>query len=43
MAYDLEEQEQIATIKSWWQQYGNLVTTAVLALVVGLAAIQGWR
>jgi len=43
MAYDLEEQEQIATIKSWWQQYGNLVTTAVLALAVGLAGVQGWR
>ena len=43
MAYDLEEQEQIATIKSWWQQYGNLVTTAVLALTVGLAGVQGWR
>jgi predicted negative regulator of RcsB-dependent stress response len=43
MAYDLEEQEQIATIKSWWLQYGNLVTTAVLALAVGLAAVQGWR
>ena len=43
MAYDLEEQEQIATIKSWWQQHGNLVTTAVLALAVGLAGVQGWR
>lgn len=43
MAYDLEEQEQIANIKSWWRQYGNLVTTAVLTLTVGFAAIQGWH
>ncbi len=43
MAYDLEEQEQIAVIKDWWRKYGNLVTTAVLALVVGIAGIQGWR
>lgn len=43
MAYDLEEQEQIAVIKDWWRKYGNLVTTAVLALVVGVAGIQGWR
>ncbi len=43
MAYDLEEQEQIAVIKDWWRKYGNLVTTAVLAVVVGLAGILGWR
>ena len=43
MAYDLEEQEQIAVIKDWWRKYGNLVTTAVLALVVGVGGIQGWR
>ena len=23
--YDLEEQEQLAEIKVWWKQYGNLV------------------
>jgi predicted negative regulator of RcsB-dependent stress response len=43
MAYDLEEQEQIAVIKDWWRKYGNLVTTAVLAVVVGIAGIQAWR
>ncbi|HTD90819.1 MAG TPA: tetratricopeptide repeat protein [Burkholderiales bacterium] len=43
MAYDLEEQEQIAVIKDWWRKYGNLITTAVLALVVGVAGIQAWR
>ena len=43
MAYDLEEQEQIAVIKDWWRKYGNLVSTAVLALVVGIAGIQAWR
>ena len=37
MAYDLEEQEQLATIKSWWSQYGKLVMVAVVGglLVVG--------
>jgi predicted negative regulator of RcsB-dependent stress response len=43
MAYDLEEQEQIAVIKDWWRKYGNLVTTAALAVVVGVAGIQAWR
>jgi predicted negative regulator of RcsB-dependent stress response len=43
MAYDLEEQEQIAVFKDWWRKYGNLVTTGVLAVLVGIAAIQAWR
>ena len=43
MAYDLEEQEQIALIKDWWRKYGNLVTSAVLALAVGLAGVLAWR
>ena len=24
MAYDLEEQEQLAELKAWWNKYGNL-------------------
>lgn len=43
MAYDLEEQEQIAVIKDWWQKYGKLVMTAVTALLVGVAGVQWWR
>jgi predicted negative regulator of RcsB-dependent stress response len=43
MAYDLEEQEQLATIKAWWQQYGNLVMLAVTAALLTIAAFQGWR
>src|SRR6185295_6056850 len=43
MAYDLEEQEQIAAIKSWWSQYGNLVILVVSAAVLTIAAFQGWR
>ena len=39
MAYDLEEQEQIATLKAWWNQYGNLVTWL---LIIALAAYAGW-
>jgi hypothetical protein len=29
--YDLEEQEQIAEMKAWWKQYGNLLTGVVTA------------
>jgi len=43
MAYDLEEQEQIATLKSWWEQYGNLVMLAATAALLTIAAFQGWR
>jgi predicted negative regulator of RcsB-dependent stress response len=43
MAYDLEEQEQIAAIKGWWHDYGKLVMLAVIACVVTIAAFQGWR
>ena len=39
MAYDLEEQEQIDTIKAWWTKYGNLCTWI---LIVALAAYAGW-
>ena len=37
-AYDLEEQEQLAEIKAWWKQYGNLVTGIVIAASLGVLA-----
>jgi predicted negative regulator of RcsB-dependent stress response len=43
VAYDLEEQEQIATLKAWWNQYGNLVTLAATAALLTVFAFQGWR
>jgi len=43
MAYDLEEQEQLDAIKGWWNDNGKLVILALVAVVVGLAAFQGWR
>ncbi|MGO4378807.1 YfgM family protein [Pseudoduganella sp. RAF53_2] len=39
MAYDLEEQEQLATLKAWWAKYGNASTWVIIA---GLAAYSGW-
>ena len=35
MAYDLEEQEQLATIKAWWNQYGNLTSWILIAALAG--------
>jgi predicted negative regulator of RcsB-dependent stress response len=43
MAYDLEEQEQLATIKAWWERWGNLVLTSVTIVLLAIAAFNGWR
>ena len=40
MALDLEEQEQLAELKSWWKAHGNLV---VGVIVVAMLAFAGWR
>jgi len=41
-AYDLEEQEQLANLKAWWNQYGNLVLTVVIAASLIVIALRGW-
>jgi predicted negative regulator of RcsB-dependent stress response len=43
MALDLEEQEQVAELKAWWNQYGSLVTAAVVAAALTFAGWQAWR
>ena len=43
MALDLEEQEQVAELKAWWQQHGTLIVVAVVAVAATLTGWQGWR
>jgi len=43
MALDLEEQEQVAELKAWWEQHGMLVMSVLLAVAVGVAGWQGWN
>ena len=43
MAYDLEEQEQIATLKGWWKDNGTQVLAAIAAVAIAVSAWQGWR
>ena len=43
MACDLEEQEQLATIKSWWAQYGKLVMVTVIGGLLVVGGIRGWH
>ena len=41
--YDLEEQEQLEELKTWWKQYGNHVTTLLLIAALALAGWQVWN
>lgn len=41
--YDLEEQEQIDIIKTWWKRNGNTVLLAVAVFALTVAGVQGWR
>ena len=40
---DLEEQEQLAELKHFWNQYGNLISWAVIIVFGGIAAWNGWQ
>ncbi len=41
--YDLEEQEQIDSLKTWWKMYGNLVSGVLVAISVAGLGWQGWN
>ena len=41
--YDLEEQEQLDTLKTWWKMHGNLVTTVVTVFCLAVISWQGWN
>ena len=43
MAFDLEEQEQIAELKQFWKQYGTLIVTLAVAALLAFAGTQSWR
>lgn len=40
---DLEEQEQLDQLKSFWSQYGNLITWALILALGAYAAWNGWN
>ena len=41
--YDLEEQEQIASAKAFWKQYGNLIAGVLVVAAVGVGGYYGWQ
>lgn len=40
---DLEEQEQLAEIKHFWNEYGNLITWVLIVVFGAIAAWNGWQ
>jgi predicted negative regulator of RcsB-dependent stress response len=42
MAYDLEEQEQLASLKAFWAKYGNVLTWVVIAALASYAGYNYW-
>ena len=40
---DLEEQEQLAELKHFWNQYGNLISWLLIAAFGSIAAWNGWQ
>jgi predicted negative regulator of RcsB-dependent stress response len=43
MAYDLEEQEQIANFKAFWSKFGNLITWVLIIALAGYAGYNFWN
>jgi predicted negative regulator of RcsB-dependent stress response len=43
MAYDLEEQEQLADLKAWWNKYGNLTTWVLIAALAAYTGTSYWK
>lgn len=41
--FDLEQQEQIDAIKTWWERYGTLITVVVVVIALAGTAFSGWR
>lgn len=40
---DLEEQEQLAQLKHFWNTYGNLISWVLIAVFGSMAAYNGWQ
>lgn len=40
--YDLEEQEQLASLKAWWKEHGGGIALAVILVAGAIAAWNGW-
>ena len=41
--YDLEEQEKIGGLKSWWESYGTVAIVVVATFIAGIVGTQVWK
>ncbi len=41
--YDLEEQEKIDGLKSWWESYGTVAIVVVATFIAGIVGTQVWK
>lgn len=41
--YDLEEQEQIEELKTWWKLHGTMITAVIAAIAIAVVGWQGWQ
>lgn len=41
--YDLEEQEKIDGLKSWWESYGAIAIVVVATFIAGIVGTQVWK
>lgn len=42
MAYDLEEQEQLAELKAFWNKFGNLISWVLIIVLASYAGYNFW-
>lgn len=43
MAYDIEEQEQLAALQAWWLKYREWILGGLTIVLVVIAAYNGWQ
>lgn len=43
MAYDIDEQEQLESLKAWWAKYGNFIFAVATIVLLAAAAWNGWQ
>lgn len=43
MAYDLEEQEQLASLKAFWARFGNLISWVLIIALASYAGYNFWN
>jgi predicted negative regulator of RcsB-dependent stress response len=43
MSYNLEEQDQLAQLRDFWERWGTLLTLLLAAALLGVAGMRGWQ